>query len=430
MNMIKTSLSLMLVFMFSFTVSVDAQQIHRCGQDKALEQLYAQDPGAEAQFEATRNSILEYLSTNKDNLKISEDENTYYIPVVVHMVYSNETQNLSDEQINSQIAVLNEDFNRLNPDSTNTRADFTAIAGSANVQFVLAQVDPEGNPTTGIVRTETTEISFDSGDTPYGWDNVKREEEGGSDAWPRNSYMNMWVCNLDPGFGVLGYAYPPGGVAWQDGIVLAYRYFGRIGSNFPYDLGRTTTHEVGHWLGLSHMWGFGGCSSDDGVSDTPISTTSYFGCPSAAASSCSSLDNWENYMDYVDDRCMNMFTDGQIELMRGILNDSIGVRKNLQTSEGIYQTTGLFGPEKTRFEVTLYPNPANSETVTVDFGAALTESANIHVYDQVGRQVYGAAIGAGQNRFSVDISRLSAGLYSLRVEGETAVATSKLVISQ
>ena len=182
------------------------------------------------------------------------------IPVVFHVVYANGSQNISDAQILSQLQILNDDFRRLNSDADNTWSQ----AADSEVEFCLATNDPEGNPTDGILRVSTSVSSFGTSD------NVKFSNSGGSNAWPAGSYLNFWVCNI--GGGILGYAQFPGGSASTDGVVCDYRYVGDMGTaTAPFDLGRTATHEVGHWLNLYHIWGDGNCNQDDQVTDTPNS---------------------------------------------------------------------------------------------------------------------------------------------------------------
>ena len=243
------------------------------------------------------------------------------IPVVFHVVYANGTQNISDAQIMSQLQILNDDFRRLNSDADNTWSQ----AADSEVEFCLATNDPQGNPTDGILRVSTTVSSFGTSD------NVKFSSSGGSDAWPAGSYLNFWVCNV--GGGILGYAQFPGGSAATDGVVCDYRYVGDIGTaTAPFNLGRTATHEVGHWLNLYHIWGDGNCNQDDQVSDTPNSDAANFGC-ATGHQSCSSTDMVQNYMDYSDDACMNLFTSGQKTRMQALFAPG-GFRASLATSEG------------------------------------------------------------------------------------------------
>ena len=170
------------------------------------------------------------------------------IPVVVHVLYNNSTQNISDAQVISQIVSLNNDFRRRNADTINTPAPFKSVAADTRIQFCLAKVDPNGKYTTGIIHKYTTETQFVADDA------MKFSSQGGDDAWDASKYLNIWVCNL---FGrTLGYAVLPGSPAEKDGVVIQYDVFGTIGYlTSPFNKGRTATHEIGHWLGLKHLWG-------------------------------------------------------------------------------------------------------------------------------------------------------------------------------
>ena len=249
------------------------------------------------------------------------------IPVVVHVLHRSPEENISDQQIYSQLQVLNEDFQRLNPDRIHTPSEFLSVATNTGISFQLATADPEGNPTTGINRHKTSQFAF------YSHNNgVKYSAMGGVDAWPTDQYLNIWVCNL--GMGILGYAQFPGGPAETDGVVIGYKYFGRTGNIVaPFNKGRTTTHEVGHWLNLRHVWGDGPCDVDDFVADTPPADKPNHGCASGH-SACGSINMVQNFMDYTDDECMNLFTKGQAERMR-VLFAPGGFRRNIMFSKGL-----------------------------------------------------------------------------------------------
>jgi hypothetical protein len=231
-----------------------------------------------------------------------------YIPVVVHVVYTNNTQNISDHQIYSQIKVLNEDYNRKNADSINTVLAFRPVAANSNISFVITEKDEFDNPVTGIKRVYTAHGPFANSDIHF-------TESGGSNAWDSQKYLNIWVCDLADG--VFGFGSPPGTSPDIDGIVIDYKYFGTIGTvEFPYHKGRTATHEIGHWLGLRHLWGdTGGCTDDDGVEDTPSQSGASLGCD-VTRISCGNLNMVQNYMDLSFDDCLNLFTNGQKEKMR------------------------------------------------------------------------------------------------------------------
>jgi hypothetical protein len=248
------------------------------------------------------------------------------IPVVVHVVHNTAEQNISTVQVRSQIEVLNRDFRRLNPDVSSVPGVFGPLVADARIEFVLATLDPFANPTDGITRTATSVTAFTDDDK------VKHASSGGADAWPSERYLNMWVCPLDGG--LLGYAQFPGGPAATDGVVINYTAFGVTGTAAaPFDLGRTATHEVGHWLNLRHIWGDDGtgCNGSDFVDDTPNQGGSNLGAPTFPKVSCNNGPNGDlfmNYMDYVDDRAMFMFTNGQVRRMQACLDTdraSIGV---------------------------------------------------------------------------------------------------------
>jgi hypothetical protein len=254
--------------------------------------------------------------------------------VVVHVVYYTTTQNISNTQIQSQITVLNNDFRRLNADRTNTPSTFSSLAADIEVEFCLASFDPNGNATTGITRTQTSKTIFDTQ-----LNDCKYNSQGGKDAWNTSKYLNMWIVpSLKSGTttGILGYAQFPGtGIAATDGVVICHNYFGTSGTvTAPFNKGRTTTHEVGHWLNLRHIWGDQLCG-DDLVSDTPTHRDKNFNCPSHPKSNTcgTSAEMFMNYMDYVDDACMNMFSNGQKLRMRALFNAG-GARVGLLTSTG------------------------------------------------------------------------------------------------
>lgn len=262
--------------------------------------------------------------------------------MVFHIVYNTAAQNISVEQIQSQIDILNEDFRRLNADAVNTPEDFAGVAADVEIEFCLATVDPNGQTTNGITRTQTDQTEFPL-NTNQDYRAVKFNASGGKDAWPSSDYLNFWVCNL--GGGILGYATFPGGDPAIDGVVCGYRFVGNTGTaTAPYNLGRTGTHEVGHWLNLRHIWGDGNCNADDFVADTPnAGGPNYSGTPCSypGPNSCNEgagdlPDMFQNYMDYSDDPCMNLFTSGQANRMR-VLFEAGGARASLLSSNGCGQ---------------------------------------------------------------------------------------------
>jgi hypothetical protein len=255
------------------------------------------------------------------------------IPVVVHVVYNKPSENISTAQVKSQITVLNRDYRATNRDKNSTPAVWRGLVTDSRIQFELATKDPRGKATKGITRTKTSRTSFGTGDT------VKSKATGGADPWPSGRYLNIWVCSLAGG--LLGYAQFPGGPPKTDGVVILNTAFGTQGTaRPPFDLGRTTTHEIGHWLNLRHIWGdTEDCSGSDFVADTPNAEGPNYGKPGFPHVTCSNGPNGDmfmNYMDYVDDDSMFMFTAQQASRMHAALDgprSSIGrVRRAVTTS--------------------------------------------------------------------------------------------------
>jgi hypothetical protein len=245
------------------------------------------------------------------------------VPVVVHVVYKAAGDNISDAQIQSQLDILNADYNATNADRPSVPPVWSSLVGNARVSFKLAKKDPGGAATGGIIRKKTNIGGFGQDD------GVKFAASGGSDAWDTKRYLNMWVCELTDG--LLGYAQFPGGPANTDGVVMRNTAFGTGGiAAPPFNLGRTATHEVGHYLNLRHIWGdTEDCSGSDLVSDTPRQQLPNYDEPAFPHVSCNNGPNGDmfmNYMDYVNDRAMFMFTSGQVARMRATLS---GPRKNL-----------------------------------------------------------------------------------------------------
>ncbi|MDX6695212.1 MAG: hypothetical protein QOF02_2815 [Blastocatellia bacterium] len=241
------------------------------------------------------------------------------IPVVVHVVYNKAAGNISDAQIKSQIPILNRDFRARNTDKSKTPAVWKGLIADANVEFALATKDPKGQPTSGITRTKTSKTEFVDDDT------VKFKSSGGQNAWPRSKYLNLWICEL--GNYLLGYAQFPGGPAATDGVVVTHTAFGTSGTaEAPFNKGRTATHEIGHWLNLRHIWGdTEDCSGTDLVADTPNAAGPNYGKPAFPSISCNNGPNGDmfmNYMDYVDDAAMFMFTSQQVARIAATLKSA------------------------------------------------------------------------------------------------------------
>ena len=266
------------------------------------------------------------------------------IAAVVHVLYRTADEDIAEDQVRSQIDVLNADFRSRNADLARVPEAFKDLAGDALVEFFLATKDPDGKATSGITRTRTAVAAF-GGEIAQ----LDAAIKGAARAWPADRYLNIWVCTL--GDGLLGYAQFPGGPAESDGVVVLNTAFGTTGTvEAPFHLGRTATHEVGHWLNLLHIWGDDrlGCRGSDNVGDTPNQGGSNQGCPVFPRISCRNGphgDLFMDYMDYTDDACMSLFTRGQVARMHAALD---GPRASLVAEED--ESLGARVPAFAEFE--------------------------------------------------------------------------------
>ncbi len=258
----------------------------------------------------------------------ASDSGVITIPVAVHVVYRTDEENISDAQIKSQLDVLNQDFRAKNPDISKVPEPFKEFVGDAQIEFVLATTDPLGNPTNGIIRTHTKRREFTSDD------GTKASVKSASPAWDTERYLNIWVCTL--GSGIVRYSQFPGGPKATDGVVVSNVAFGTVGRSMaPFNKGHTTTGGIGMFLNLRHIWGdTNDCTDADFVPDTPPQKGPNFGKPTFPHKSCPENaphgDMFMNFMDYVDDDAMYMFTKGQALRMREALQ---GPRKKLRATQ-------------------------------------------------------------------------------------------------
>lgn len=425
----------LLVFAFiACSLNLIAQQTIRrsCGTMEHLQMQLQEDPGLAQRMIENERTLQQWIANNP-----SPENSVFTIPVVFHVVYKNTSQNISDAQVLSQLTVLNEDFNRLNSDTANTPAPWKAIAANTNIQFCIAQTDPNGNPTNGITRTSTpSSSSF----TPQN-NNVKRSTTGGKDGWPPQQYFNIWICDL--GSFILGYGqFASSGINSTYGLVLNYRYTGRGGaSQFPFNLGRTGTHEVGHCLNLYHIWGdddanfnstcdnvSSECNGTDYCNDTPNQCVEFYDAPTYPQTDFCSPNNpgvmFMNYMDYTDDRAMNLFTLNQSSRMNATCNVYL---TSLNSSTVCNSPTNVYNPYFGN-NFNLYPNPANQEIVV---SGILTSEQDlvISVFDAVGSKVSEMhAKGFLAGRLVIDMRSLVDGLYFVQINSLTGTATKSVVV--
>ncbi len=354
--------------------------------------------------------------------------NIITIPVVVHIIYNSQSQNISDAQVLSQMAVLNTDYRKLNADTTSIPPYFLPLAADCGFQFALAKVDTNGYATSGIVRKRTNIQSFAIDD------DMKYTASGGDNAWDRNRYLNIWVCSLTGG--VVGYASVPGCPKATDGIVVNFTAFGTTGmAAAPFNLGRTATHEIGHWLNMIHTWGDAYCGNDF-VDDTPPQQQADLGDPTGIVISCGNGpygDMYMNYMDLTNDDKMNMFTYGQRDRMLTLFAPG-GFRaailnSNALTATPIPDTVSSSSdntpiPESGSASLTIYPNPCSGPVSVV-----MTDESRIgsilDIYNQLGQKVM--SVQVNQLQMQLNVSALQRGLYFIRIRDGKQNSTTKLI---
>ena len=414
-------------------------QVHRCGTVELSQARDHEYPG-----------FLEAVDRTFEQAKLAAERSAasppvYQIPVVVHIIHNTPEENLPWDVIDSQIARLNTDYRRLNADTTDTRSEFLPVAADVEIEFYLTGEDPNGDPHGGITRTQTNRVDFAIDIFGNGMDEMKQTSTGGVAAWDTDRFLNIWVCDLvgdNALFPILGYAYPPASAPnWPanseapssdfEGAVIHYEVFGdgnplSAGQWSIADQGRTAVHEVGHYLGLRHIWGdafFDGCSADDGLDDTPNAAASAgqtcnFGSNSCTDTPVDHPDMIENYMDYAEESCMNMFTQDQADIMRAMLE---GPRSGLLNDQPAPSSISQHMLGK----LSVYPNPSNGVvTIASETGS---QPVQFQVVDVFGRVVSAKRL-SGSSKTTVDLSGLEIGQYLIRMANQNGTISQGRVV--
>ena len=348
------------------------------------------------------------------------------IPVVVHVVYNNATENISEAQIISQITSLNADFAKSNNDFSKVPSVFAKLAANTSIRFELAKTDPMGKSTTGIIRKKTTRLMWSDDNK------IKYLAEGGSTTWDARSYLNIWVCNTVPG--LTGYATFPGADRAVDGIVVRYDAFGTTGKvSAPFNLGRTLTHEVGHWMGLKHLWGDQQCG-DDGIEDTPKQRSGNSGTPVfPKTTECNNTAEGEmfmNFMDFTNDASMGMFTTGQKAAMRAQFEIN-GKRNTLLNSKALAPAwNNNMEPQILTVnarDIVVYPNPVQSGNIKLLVNANLgSNGRNFAIISSNGQIVKTGHLLEIQE--DINVQSLAPGIYQIRLTDVGSNASTKFVV--
>jgi Pregnancy-associated plasma protein-A/Secretion system C-terminal sorting domain len=407
--------------------TMNAQTSKKCGTLKAYDRAIAKDPSIIA-----KKKLLEIATQNATASQNKETRATVYtIPVVIHVIHNGEAigtgTNISDAQILSQLEILNKDFRLKNADSLIPNHPFYGVIADCKIEFCLAKQDELGNATTGITRKNGMQPSWEIQDV----DDIIKP----STIWDRHKYLNLWSINFGGvDSSLLGYAtFPSSTSDTTDGVAIRPQAFGNIGTagtgNFATNnLGRTGSHEVGHWLNLTHIWGDSTCG-DDFVTDTEIAEQSNFDCPTfphKPNSNCGSGANGEmymNFMDYVDDGCMNMFTAGQRDRMKVALTIE---RTSLITSNGCSSLTGVSDITIIN-DLTLFPNPT---TNVIHISSNANDITNIEIYTISGVRIFDNFTIKKSNKSNIiiDVNNLQSGNYVLKIKSNQQVSTHKISI--
>jgi Pregnancy-associated plasma protein-A/Secretion system C-terminal sorting domain len=380
-----------------------------------------------------KSKINQYLATNSKNKRTSINE-LIRIPIAVHVIHNSTSNliggknnpNISEEQIKSQIDVLNEDYRRK---SGTLGFNSNPIGADMNIEFYLADNDPDGNNTNGITRTFSTKTSFD----PFS----DSDQQLMSDLayWPSECYLNIWIVSLQNNY--LGYSQFPSAPNFDgldeisndklDGLYIDYRYFGRnsaaITSKY-YKYGRTTTHEIGHWLGLIHTWGDEDCG-DDYCADTPQANgpnlTIFCKDIFSNCTGKSTKNMIENYLDYTIDSCMNTFTIDQMARVRAVFELSPLRKKLVECSTRL--------PESENLQVEINPNPA-TENLTGKIFVKGATNVDIAIFDLYGKEIDRKVFENKRSfNFTIPINNYPQGLYIVNVIAQGQRISKRILVS-
>jgi len=408
------------------------------------------------EYRKIRQNLLNYQNENTDNN--FKNQAAITIPVVIHIVHRTQDNigantNISNAQIEDQLRILNEDFSKTNSEFPNPpRNTFLSSSGNPNIKFCLVTTDPNGNPTSGITRTPTSRSSWDADDDDEK-NYMKRSNQGGIDNWDPLRYMNIWVCNLSNSSGggqTLGYAYLPGiqstNQSWKDGLVVDYKYFGTLGNASSSSDGRTSTHEIGHYLGLSHTFcESGGCCDNDNnsswglsVNDTPATDDNiYFGSVNSNTNnnSCNDLnygfsndllDMDENYMSYARDTWM--FSNGQAAVMNDVLSAQTwqGGRSELKNSTVSVSCSGTIISSLNNYQLenlNIYPNPTRGKLIF----ASVDKINTLSITNIIGKEILFTKDFSSN---TIDLSSYENGVYFINIRTNKGTHIEKIILTK
>jgi hypothetical protein len=431
MRKIFTSLFLLPIILFGQNINLEK----RCLSADFINFYNQKYPGYK---ELVEQSFNDAKSLNR----VLNESDVFEIPVVFHVLYNIPEQNLDESIIIRQLEILNEDYRRANADTSNLRTEFNDIkSADSKIKFKFAGIDPQGNATNGIIRKSTSLTSFANFTAFLGdlssIERVKSSADGGDDPWDQSRYLNIWICNMALpilGPSILGYATPPANLPnWPaggigdliDGVVLQFQIVGdnnpntiSVGGGSYVSKGRTAVHEVGHYLGLRHIWGDDtNCTGNDGIDDTPsASNQSNTDCDTSKNTCVDNIngvdlhDMIENYMDYSSESCQNSFTKGQVDLMRSVIQNQ---RVLLSSKVNI--------PEE-NYTISIYPNPSKG----IIFVDSKDNVASYKILSVDGKLIKQNTLF---NSKKIDLQDFEKGIYIIKLMSKNgAIKTSKFIL--
>lgn len=395
-------ISCLLFFQFP---SIDAQLSSYCDFDDRY--------GNSVEQSMEMDLIIEQLS----NLTV-ESRSIIEIPVVVHILYRQEVQNISDDQVSEQLQILNAGFSGEALLEATIPAEFYNSVASVNFKFCLAEKDPQGEMTSGITRKEVDIINI------AGSPNLFYDDLGGVDAWDTDRYLNIWVAESDDLF--IGKASFPGmGASEEQGIVMDVKYFGgpkSLNYNAKYTGGKSLIHEVGHYFGLKHLWGNNilDCTDEDGIDDTPVAGDTYLNSCLSIGTSCSSIDMPGNYMMYTSDDCLHYFTKGQRDRMRKVL---LEYRSGLMNSGITCSSENLESEELSIRIIQTNVSGIRFEVIGVDE----LDYTEIQLFDTSGRLIWFGNGYQGQELYFLPMENRSPSIYFLVLSNGEELYSKRII---